>query len=63
MEMFFRKKLILNILSLFIVVPVILNTALAKSVYVIIDRSSTIRAYKISGEKIEEQADVENLAD
>ena len=57
------KKIILHIFSSFILFTIISAPAQAKSVYAIIDRSSTIRAYKISGEKIEEQIDVKNLDD
>jgi len=59
----FGKKLSLSALFLIVFALTISSIAQAKSVYVIIDRSSTIRAYKISGEEIEEQIDVKNLDD
>ena len=58
--MLFGKKLIC-ILSVFIILTLFTGTTTAKSVYAIIDRSSTMRAYKIIGEQIEKQIDVKNL--
>lgn len=61
LSMLLGKKLI-GILSIIIILTLLTGTTQAKSLYVIIDRYSTIRAYKISGEQIEEQIDVKNLA-
>jgi len=60
--MLLGKKLI-GILSIIIILTPLTGTTLAKSVYAIIDRSSTVRAYKSIGEEIEEQIDVKNLDD
>ena len=61
--MLFGKKLIVSILSITVFVPIMLNTSLAKSVYVIIDRYSTVRAYLIEDDQIEYQINAKNLAD
>jgi len=58
-----RKITIIYLSALFITFTGLSETTQAESVYAIIDRSSTIRAYKINGEKIEEQIDVKNLDD
>jgi len=57
------KKLIIHIFSSLILFTTISAPVQAKSVYVIIDRFSTIRAYNISSEEIEKQTDVKNLDD
>jgi len=59
--MLFGKKLSLSVLFLIVFALTISSIAQAKSVYAIIDRYSTIRAYKIIGEEIEEQIDVKDL--
>ena len=48
---------------LFILIAFSSETAHARSVYVITDSSSTVRAYDIQGDRIVEQATAENLAD
>jgi len=58
-----RKIALIYLSTLFITFISLAGTTQAKSLYVIIDRSSTIRAYKIIGEKIEKQIDVKNLDD
>ncbi len=60
--MLLGKKLDVSILSLIIFVLVMFSIAQAKSVYVITDRASTIKAYDIQSDQIEEQAAAENLA-
>ncbi len=54
-------KKIIGILSIIIIITLLNCKTHGKSVYVIIDRSNTVRAYKIIGEQIEEQTDVKNL--
>lgn len=48
---------------LFILIACSSETAHARSVYVITDRDSTVKAYDIQGDQIVEQATAENLVD
>jgi hypothetical protein len=58
-----RKTTLIYLSVIFLAFTASAQTSQAKSLYTIIDRYSTIRAYKISGEQIEEQIDVKNLDD
>ena len=49
------KKLAVSVLSLIIFALVMFSIAQAMSVYVITDRGSTVKAYDIQGDQIEEQ--------
>ena len=61
--MLLGKKLTVSIISLIIFVPFMFSLAHARSVYVITDWASTVKAYDIQGDQIVEQATVENLED
>jgi len=61
--MLLGKKLTGSVLSLIIFAIVMFNLAHARSVYVITDWASTVKAYDIQGDQIVEQATVENLED
>lgn len=59
--MLFGKKLSLSILFLIVFALTISGITQAKSVYVITDRSSTVKAYRIADDQIEEQTTAEDL--
>jgi len=61
--MYLGKKFYLLVFHVIVLVAVFADIAYAKSVYVIIDRSSTVRAYGVTGDQIEEQKTAENLPD
>ena len=61
--MLLGKKLAVSIISLIIFVPFMFSITHARSVYVITDSASTIKAYDIQGDRIVEQVTAENLAD
>ena len=60
--MLFGKKLSLSILFLIVFATTICSIVHAKSVYVITDRYSTVKAYDIQGGQIDYQTDAKNLA-
>lgn len=61
--MLLGKKLNVGIISLIILNNIMFSMAHARSVYVITDWASTVKAYDIQGDQIVEQATAENLAD
>ncbi len=60
---FTRQITSVQSIILFILIAFSSETAHAKSVYVITDSVSTVKAYDIQGDQIVEQATAENLAD
>ena len=56
-----KQITLVHLFNLFFVVITFCQTAQAKSVYVITDRDSTVKAYDISGVQIEYQTDAKNL--
>jgi len=58
-----RKINLIHLSVLFLIVAGLAGTIQANSVYVITDRYSTVKAYDIPGDQIEEQTTATNLPD